>query len=32
MIGGAAGGFVFFQITTFVARRHYRGILLGEEE
>lgn len=32
MIGGAAGGFVFFQITTFVARKHYRPILLGEDE
>ncbi|RFF31676.1 hypothetical protein [Wenzhouxiangella sediminis] len=32
MIGGAAGGFVFFQITTFVARKHHPAILLGEDE
>lgn len=31
MLGGGLGGFIFGQVVTIVARKHYRHILLGEE-
>lgn len=31
MIGGGVGGFVFGQTTVYIARLHYKNVLLGHE-